>query len=71
MSGRNEKSAPRFGATAGRVPFESLRALSRSTLLTALSLSKGMVEGLAPVVAVALAAMALVSAAVKPVAQLP
>ena len=50
MSGRNEKSAPRFGATAGRVPFESLRALS-------------MVEGLAPVVAVALAAMVLVSAA--------
>ena len=50
MSGRNEKSAPRFGATAGRVPFESLRALS-------------MVEGLVPAVAVALAAMVLVSAA--------
>jgi len=61
VSGRNEK----FGATAGRVPFESL---------TALSPSKGMVEGLAPwhgygscrgrpVVAVALAAMVLVSAA--------
>ncbi|HUX15065.1 MAG TPA: ATPase, T2SS/T4P/T4SS family, partial [Phycisphaerae bacterium] len=74
MSGRNEKSAPRFGATARRVPFESLRALSRSTTLTALRLSKGMVEGLAPwhgygscrgrpVVAVALAAMVLVSAA--------
>ena len=37
MSGRNEKSAPRFGATARCAPFESLRALS-------------MVEGLAPVV---------------------
>ena len=63
MSGRNEKSAPRFGATAGRVPFENLRALSRSTTLTALSPSKGMVKGLAPMVAVALAAIALVSAA--------
>ncbi len=63
MSGRNEKSAPRFGATVRCVPFESLRALSRSTMLTALSPSKGMVEGLAPVVAVALAAMVLVSAA--------
>jgi len=50
VSGRNEKSAPRFRATAGRVPFESLRALS-------------MVEGLALAVAVALAAMVLVSAA--------
>jgi len=27
------------------MPFESLRALSRSTMLTALSPSKGMVEG--------------------------
>jgi len=50
VKGRNEKSAPRFGATAGCVPFESLRALS-------------MVEGLALAVGVALAAMALVSAA--------
>ena len=63
MSGRNEKSAPRFRATVRCVPFESLRALSRSTTLTAPRPSKGLVEGLAAVVAVALAVMVLATSA--------